>query len=98
MESTNQPTTQLQQKESKKDNNDKLQILQKNYSSKLHDWMKIQFLDICSDGDQIINVILIKLKNKEKINNKELQYIDPIYQSYVNSYLIGENPDPYWAD
>jgi|LakMenEpi03Aug12_release.lakeMendotaPanAssembly.Ray.scaffolds.fasta_scaffold1025006_2 hypothetical protein len=80
-------------------------IIKSNFTEDLYKWMKIQFLDICSNGDIIINNLLDDLNSHNKlINEKEfskyvqyVQYIPYIYDLYINNYLKGESANPWWA-
>lgn len=83
-----------------------LEELKTNYTPEIHSWLKTQYMDICSNGDVIINSILNQLNkymndpSSEKtdidITGKEY-FIEHIYDSYVNEYLKGMEPDPWWA-
>jgi hypothetical protein len=80
-----------------------LEELKTKYTPEIHSWLKTQYIDICSDGDVIINSILNQLNkymNKNitdiDITGKEY-FIEHIYGSYINVYLKGMEPDPWWA-
>jgi hypothetical protein len=66
----------------------------------LYDWMKRQFSDVCSSGDVVINELLDELKFNKEIQIKEewMNYIIYVYNIYIENYLNGEDPDPFWAD
>jgi len=65
-------------------------IIKSNFTEDLYKWMKIQFSDICSNGDIVINDLLDdlhlnshsydKLRN-EKEFNKYVQYVQ--YVQYI---------------
>jgi len=84
----------------------KFDILQENYTDKVNIWMKIQFKDCCSNMDVIIHNVLNKLN--ENINKKDLLFedlqeieqksIEHIYYFYINNFIKGALPDPFWAD
>lgn len=65
------------------------------YDDNLHKYMKTQFSDICSNGDIIINNHLNNMNNKNQITDFKL--IDYIYDVYINDFLVGNPPDPWWA-
>ena len=78
-------------------------IIKKNFTDDLYNWMKIEFSDVCSSGDVYINKLLDDLNLVYNIKNKtdlsiESKYINYIYDAYKNSYLKGIQPDPLWAD
>ena len=65
------------------------------YDDDLHKYMKTQFSDICSNGDIIINNHLNNMNQKNQITDFKL--MDYIYDVYINEYLVGNPPDPWWA-
>ncbi|ARF10442.1 hypothetical protein Hokovirus_1_321 [Hokovirus HKV1] len=75
-----------------------------NYDS--YEWFKIQYSDVCSHGDKIINDILdeiIQLKDYD-ISIDEIKYNDEEYNLYLDhildfyeDYINGSDPDPCWA-
>lgn len=72
-----------------------------------YEWLKIQYSDICTCGDKIINSILDEMYNLKNYeidydeieNNKEEYnyYYDHILESYED-YMSGIDCDPLWAD
>jgi len=83
-----------------------------NIDNESYDWLKIQYRDVCSGGDVVINKLLDTfLTNNTKTlvwddilkllegytEDKLLYYIDHIFQ-FHKDYLEGKNPDPWWAD
>jgi hypothetical protein len=78
-------------------------IIKTNFTNELYEWMKIEFSDKCSNGDLCINELLDDLNSMYNIKNKveipiDIKFINYIYDRYINNYLKGENPDPFWAD
>ena len=89
-----------------------LQTLKTNYTIELHNWLKIQYMDVCSDGDIIINNILNQLNKYmrkefsdntytittiDNVGDRVWYFVEHIYSSY-NDYLDGNEPNPWWAD
>jgi len=71
-----------------------------NTDDNLYNWMKIQYMDVCSNGDVIINKILDKLNNKDhylEVNMEEIKYITHIIDTYNDCYLKKQIANPYWA-
>jgi len=64
---------------------------------------KIQFSDICSNGDVYINDLLDELNlicNKNIIPDTIMEiehYIEAIYDFYKEVYTQGGKPNPWWA-
>lgn len=73
----------------------KLNKLRNNFTDHLYKWMKIEFSDICSDGDVIINRILDRLKDGLDQERDDLEYIEYVYDAYNKKYLRGDRADPF---
>ena len=78
-------------------------IIKNNFTDELYKWMKTEFSDVCSNGDECINKLLDDLKSVYIIKNEteilfDTKFISNIYNRYINNYLKGEKPDPWWAD
>ena len=75
-------------------------IIKSNFTEDLYKWMKIQFLDVCTDGDIIINNLLDDLHSHNKLKNKRevIGFIPIIYDVYINNYLKGIAANPWWAN
>lgn len=73
----------------------KLNKLRNNFTDHLYKWMKIEFSDICSDGDVIINRILDRLKDGLDQEIDDLEYIEYVYDAYNEKYLQGDRADPF---
>ena len=65
---------------------------------------KIQFSDVCSNGDVYINEMLDELNlicNKNIVPDTTMKiehYIEAIYDFYKEVYTQGGKPNPWWAD
>lgn len=65
---------------------------------------KIQFSDVCSNGDVYINALLDELNlicNKNIVPDTIMEiehYIESIYDFYKEIYIQGGKPNPWWAD
>ena len=65
---------------------------------------KIQFSDVCSNGDVYINDMLDELNlicNKNIVPDTSMKiehYIESIYNFYKEVYSQGGEPNPWWAD
>jgi hypothetical protein len=77
-------------------------IIKNNFTDELYKWMKIQFSDVCSNGDVCINRLLdnmnsiYNIKNENEIlYDEDIDYIDYIYDAYINNYLEGKSPTPW---
>lgn len=79
---------------------DMFNIIKTNFTNELYEWMKIEFSDVCSNGDVCINKLLDDLNSmySQKNEVETIEYISYIYDRYINNYLKGKNPDPFWAD
>jgi len=73
--------------------------IKENFTKNLYDWMKINFSDVCSSGDVLINNLLDELYSNKEIQIKPewLNYIEHVYDAY-NNYLKDKAPNPFWAD
>jgi len=69
------------------------------FNSDIYDWMKIQYCDVCSNGDVAINFILEQMNSQIDISVKDenLTYITHIYDTYLMEYLLNYKPNPFWA-
>ena len=85
---------------------DMFNIIKTNFTANLYNWMKAEFSDVCSNGDVCINKLLDELNSIYNIKNKtdvscdmrQVCFINYIYDRYINNYLKGDAPDPFWAD
>jgi hypothetical protein len=62
-------------------------VLDENYSENLHQWMKTQYSDVCSDSDVVINNILDKLSENYKYKTTSEKSVD-------NNILLSFNDIP----
>ena len=82
--------------------NTRFDIIKKNFNSRLYNWMKIQFSDFCTSGDGDVNNLLEDLNRVYCLKtqsecNVEPKYINYIYDFYVDDYIKGHEPNPFWA-
>ena len=74
------------------------------FTPKFYEDAKIQFSDVCSNGDVYINDMLDELNlicNKNIVPDTIMEiehYIEAIYNFYKEVYTQGGKPNPWWAD
>ena len=74
------------------------------FTPKFYEDAKIQFSDVCSNGDVYINDMLDELNlicNKNIVPDTSMKiehYIESIYNFYKEVYSQGGEPNPWWAD
>jgi hypothetical protein len=77
-------------------------VLRSEMTDDLYTWMKIQYKDVCSNGDVMINMYLDNLY-QDNLNNTitiptlELRFIVYVYKDWKELYLKGVDADPWWA-
>jgi hypothetical protein len=73
------------------------------YTEELHQWLKTEFSDVCSNGDVYINQLLDDLHSFHILKKQEIRldtqnfYVSHIYDRYLNNYLVGQGPNPWRA-
>ena len=96
---------------SKPDNFNILAIMYNVFNNDIYEWMKIEYEDVCSDGDvkinKLLDIIYLNKLNKEhegllpqtlSIPDDMLRYISYIYDSYNEHYLMGDSPSSFRYD
>ena len=77
-------------------------VLRTKMTDDLYNWIKIQYKNVCSNGDVMINMYLDNLY-QDNINNTitnltvELRFIAYVYNDWKEVYLKGVDADPWWA-
>ena len=64
-------------------------VIKNNFTDELYKWMKIEFSDVCSNGDVCINELLDEINSVYNIKNKiemsiDIEFINYIYDSFTN--------------
>ena len=77
-------------------------VLRAEMTDDLYNWMKIQYKDVCSHGDVMINRYLDNLRQDNKNNTitipiLDLSFIVYVYKDWKGLYLKGADADPWWA-
>ena len=70
--------------------------LQTAMTEDLYHFLKDHFIDVCSNGDIIINRHIDNIYNNIIIT--DLYLINYVYNVWQEYYVMGLEPDPHWAD
>ncbi len=57
----------------------------------LYNWILEEYIDVCGIGGVDIYSLIKKYKKQEKGTLEELQYVEHLYNTYVNEYLREKN-------
>jgi hypothetical protein len=79
-----------------KTNNTMYSELQTAMTEDLYHFLKHHFIDVCSNGDIIVNRHIDNIYNNIIIT--DLYLINYVYDVWQEYYIMGLQPDPYWAN
>ena len=57
----------------------------------VYNWMLEEYDDVCGIGGTDIYSLIKKYKKQEKGTLEELQYVEHLYNTYINEYLREKN-------
>jgi hypothetical protein len=79
-----------------KTNNTMYSELQTAMTEYLYNFLKHHFIDVCSNGDIIVNRHIDNIYNNIIIT--DLYLINYVYDVWQEYYIMGLQSDSYWAD